>query len=76
MQQGATYRVVFQALADDPEKQSATQVRVRFHWRDGEGVETGVDLDALVQVSAWLEDLLGRTLEGQVYRAGPALAAS
>lgn len=37
---GATYRVVFQALADDPDKQSATRVRVRFHWRDGEGVET------------------------------------
>jgi hydroxymethylglutaryl-CoA lyase/(R)-citramalyl-CoA lyase len=43
---------------------------------DGEGVETGVDLDGLVRVSAWLEDLLGRTLEGQVYRAGPALATS
>jgi isopropylmalate/homocitrate/citramalate synthase len=37
---------------------------------DGEGVETGVDLDALVQVSQWLEGILGRTLEGQVYRAG------
>ncbi len=38
---------------------------------DGEGVETGVDLDALIAVSAWLESLLGRTLEGYVYRAGP-----
>jgi isopropylmalate/homocitrate/citramalate synthase len=37
---------------------------------EGEGVDTGVDLDALVQVSHWLEGLLGRTLEGQVYRAG------
>jgi isopropylmalate/homocitrate/citramalate synthase len=36
----------------------------------GEGVETGIDLDALIEVSAWLESLLGRTLEGQVYRAG------
>lgn len=35
-----------------------------------EGIATGVDLDALVGVSAWLESLLGRTLEGQVYRAG------
>jgi isopropylmalate/homocitrate/citramalate synthase len=35
-----------------------------------EGVETGVDLDALVGVSRWLEELLGRQLEGQVYRAG------
>jgi isopropylmalate/homocitrate/citramalate synthase len=38
---------------------------------EGEGVETGVDLDALVAVSEWLEQLLGRTLEGYVYRAGP-----
>jgi isopropylmalate/homocitrate/citramalate synthase len=38
---------------------------------EGEGVETGVDLDALVGVSTWLEELLGRTLEGYVYRAGP-----
>ena len=36
----------------------------------GEGVETGVDLDALVTVSEWLEGVLGRRLEGQVYRAG------
>ena len=37
---------------------------------EGEGVETGIDLDALVEVSAWLESVLGRTLEGQLYRAG------
>lgn len=37
---------------------------------DGEGVETGVNLDALVTVSQWLEGALGRRLEGQVYRAG------
>jgi len=36
----------------------------------GEGVETGVDLDALIGVSEWLESLLGRELPGQVYRAG------
>ena len=36
----------------------------------GEGVETGIDLEALIGVSAWLEDVLGRQLEGQVYRAG------
>jgi hydroxymethylglutaryl-CoA lyase/(R)-citramalyl-CoA lyase len=35
-----------------------------------EGVDTGVDLDALVATSEWLEGVLGRTLEGQVYRAG------
>jgi hydroxymethylglutaryl-CoA lyase len=38
---------------------------------EGEGVDTGVDLDALVSVSKWLESVLGRQLEGQVYRAGP-----
>jgi len=37
---------------------------------EGEGVETGVDLDALVGVSRWLEGILGRQLEGYVYRAG------
>jgi len=37
---------------------------------EGEGVETGVDLDALIGVSEWLEGLLGRRLEGYVYRAG------
>jgi len=37
---------------------------------EGEGIETGVDLDALIAVSEWLESLLGRKLEGYVYRAG------
>jgi hydroxymethylglutaryl-CoA lyase/(R)-citramalyl-CoA lyase len=36
----------------------------------GEGIETGIDLDALIAVAEWLEELLGRRLEGQVYRAG------
>jgi hydroxymethylglutaryl-CoA lyase/(R)-citramalyl-CoA lyase len=36
----------------------------------GEGVETGIDLDELIGVAQWLEGVLGRTLEGQVYRAG------
>jgi hydroxymethylglutaryl-CoA lyase len=35
-----------------------------------EGVETGIDLDALIGVATWLEEVLGRQLEGQVYRAG------
>ena len=38
---------------------------------EGEGIDTGVDLDALVSVSEWLEGVLGRQLDGQVYRAGP-----
>ena len=36
----------------------------------GEGIETGIDLDALIRVAEWLEGILGRQLEGQVYRAG------
>ena len=41
----------------------------------GDGVETGVDLDPLIGISQWLEELLGRQLEGQVYRAGPSPAS-
>ena len=37
---------------------------------DGEGVETGVDLDELIRISEWLESILGRRLEGYVYRTG------
>jgi isopropylmalate/homocitrate/citramalate synthase len=36
----------------------------------GEGVETGIDLAALIGVAEWLESILGRELEGQLYRAG------
>ena len=37
---------------------------------EGDGIETGVDLDALIAISEWLEGVLGRQLEGQLYRAG------
>jgi isopropylmalate/homocitrate/citramalate synthase len=37
---------------------------------EGDGIETGVNLDGLIETSMWLESLLGRRLEGQVYRAG------
>jgi isopropylmalate/homocitrate/citramalate synthase len=37
---------------------------------EGEGVETGIDLDGLIPISEWLAGLLGRRLEGYVYRAG------
>jgi isopropylmalate/homocitrate/citramalate synthase len=37
---------------------------------EGEGIETGVDLEALIGISEWLEELLGRRLEGYLYRAG------
>jgi hydroxymethylglutaryl-CoA lyase/(R)-citramalyl-CoA lyase len=35
---------------------------------EGDGVDTGVELEALVEISRWLEELLGRQLPGQVYR--------
>ncbi len=34
-----------------------------------DGVRTGVDVDTLVEVSRWLEELLGRRLDGALYRA-------
>lgn len=37
----------------------------------GEGIDTGMDLDALIAISEWLEEILGRRLEGYVYRSGP-----
>ena len=37
---------------------------------EGEGIEAGIDLDAVIATSEWLEGILGRRLEGQVYRAG------
>jgi isopropylmalate/homocitrate/citramalate synthase len=42
----------------------------------GEGIDTGVDLDLLITVSEWLEDILGRQLPGQLYRAGPFSAVA
>ena len=42
---------------------------------DEEGVETGVDLDALLGVAEWLAGVLGRDLPGLVHRAGRFPAA-
>lgn len=36
----------------------------------GQGVETGIDLDALIEVSSWLGSQLGKELPGMVARAG------
>ena len=36
----------------------------------GEGIATGIDLEALISVAEWLEGVLERPLEGYVYRAG------
>jgi len=38
---------------------------------DGEGVETAVDLEALIGVADWLAGVIGRQLPGLVHRAGP-----
>ena len=38
---------------------------------EAEGAEAGIDLDALIRTSEWLEAILGRRLEGYLYRAGP-----
>jgi isopropylmalate/homocitrate/citramalate synthase len=43
---------------------------------EGEGVETGIDLDELIHVSEWLEGVLGRTLPGYLYRAGPQMSST
>jgi isopropylmalate/homocitrate/citramalate synthase len=34
-----------------------------------DGIRTGIDVAALVEISLWLEELLGRRLEGYLYRA-------
>jgi len=34
-----------------------------------DGVRTGIDVDALVEISRWLEGILGHRLEGLLYRA-------
>ena len=39
---------------------------------EGEGVETGIDLAALAEVSLWIAGVLGRDLPGQLARAGIA----
>ncbi len=42
------------------------------HLLDALGAETGVDLNALIEVALELEAVIGRTLPGQVMRAGRA----
>jgi isopropylmalate/homocitrate/citramalate synthase len=41
-----------------------------------EGVETGVDLEALLAAGRWLEGVLGRALPGRLYRASPFWVAT
>ena len=39
-----------------------------------EGVETGVDVEAVVALAHWLEERLGRTLPGALSRPGCSLS--
>ena len=41
------------------------------HLLDSLGMATGVDIDSLIDVALDLEKVIGRTLPGQVMRAGP-----
>jgi hydroxymethylglutaryl-CoA lyase len=41
------------------------------HMLEDMGVDTGVDLDALIEAAAQAEKLVGRELPSQVLRAGP-----
>ena len=43
---------------------------------DGEGIETGVDLEALIGVADWIAGVLGRDLPGQLHRAGVRFVVS
>ncbi len=36
----------------------------------GMGYETGIDLDSLIEVAAWMAEQLGKEMPGQVYKAG------
>jgi isopropylmalate/homocitrate/citramalate synthase len=43
---------------------------------EGEGISTGVDLEALIEVANWLEGVLGHRLSGQLHTAGPFAAVA
>jgi isopropylmalate/homocitrate/citramalate synthase len=42
----------------------------------GQGLSTGIELDALIGVSHWLADQLGHDIPGRVQRAGDFTAVS
>jgi hypothetical protein len=52
---------------DDGERRNP---RTRSFVREREGIEAGIDLDALIGTSEWLENLLERRLDSQLYGAG------
>ena len=78
----STYKIVSRRLADDWKlllsilvgiTVAATLVAaapIYIRTLERQGIDTGVNLDALVDVSAWLErEVLLRPLPGRVYRA-------
>jgi isopropylmalate/homocitrate/citramalate synthase len=46
------------------------------HLLEGEGADTGVDLDALIRITEWLDELVPDRLPGLVRVAGPAPASA
>ncbi|HLY65163.1 MAG TPA: hydroxymethylglutaryl-CoA lyase, partial [Chloroflexota bacterium] len=44
------------------------------HMLHAMGIRTGIRLDRLIETSAWLEGVVGRTLPGQVVKAGLAFS--
>jgi hydroxymethylglutaryl-CoA lyase len=42
-----------------------------IHMVEDMGVDTGIDLDAMIEAAATAERIVGRTLPSQVLRAGP-----
>ncbi len=36
----------------------------------GMGYETGIDIEALIEIAGWMSAQLGKEMPGQVYKAG------
>ncbi|HLM33828.1 MAG TPA: hypothetical protein VK285_07130 [Gaiellaceae bacterium] len=53
-----------------PGRPGASQTEDLVYLLHGERVETGIDLQGLIAVAPWLQEILGRESPGQVYRAG------
>ena len=63
-------RIVARAKADGIRATVNIATEDLVYLLHGEGAETGIELEALIEVAKWLETQLGRELEGQVYKAG------
>ena len=58
------------SLATQP-RLSPSEIATLNHLLHEMGVDTGVDLDRLIQVARLAQEILGRELPGQVMKAGP-----